>query len=54
MATWRRPATPTLDWLRGAAVVYLVVTMVIYNVLLSTGDPMTWTNAVVHVIFPSS
>jgi hypothetical protein len=52
VATWRRPATPTLDWLRGAAVVYLVVTMVIYNVLLSTGDPMTWTNAVVHVIFP--
>jgi uncharacterized membrane protein len=51
-ATWRRPASPTLDWLRGAAVVYLVVTMVIYNVLLATGDPMTWTNAVVHVLFP--
>ena len=51
-ARWRRPATPTLDWLRGAAVVYLVVTMVIYNVLLSTGDAMTWTNAVVHVLFP--
>ena len=32
--------------------VYLVVTMVIYNVLLATGDPMTWTNAVVHVLFP--
>jgi hypothetical protein len=49
---WRRPATATLDWLRGAAVVYLVVTMVIYNVLLATGDPMTWTNVVVHVLFP--
>jgi hypothetical protein len=49
---WRRPATATLDWLRGAAVVYLVVTMVIYNVLLATSDPMTWTNAVVHVLFP--
>jgi hypothetical protein len=49
---WRRPATATLDWLRGAGVVYLVVTMVIYNVLLATGDPMTWTNAVVHVLFP--
>jgi hypothetical protein len=49
---WRRPPTPALDWLRGAAVVYLVVTMVIYNVLLATGDAMTWTNAVVHVLFP--
>ena len=49
---WRRPATATLDWLRGAAVVYLVVTMVIYNVLLASGDPMTWTNAIVHVLFP--
>jgi hypothetical protein len=49
---WRRPATATLDWLRGAAVVYLVVTMVIYNVLLATGDPMTWTNAIVHVLLP--
>ena len=45
-------ADATLDWLRGGAVVYLVVTMVIYNVLLATGDPMTWTNAVVHVLFP--
>jgi hypothetical protein len=52
-ARWRRPPSPALDWLRGAAVVYLVVTMLIYNVLLATGDPMTWTNAVVHILFPA-
>ena len=51
-ARWRHEPTPALDWLRGGAVVYLVVTMVIYNVLLATGDPMTWTNGVVHVLFP--
>jgi hypothetical protein len=26
--------------------------MVVYNVLLSQGRPLTWTGAVVHVIFP--
>ena len=49
---WRRPPSAALDWLRGAAVVYLVVTMLIYNVLLASGDPMTWTNVVVHILFP--
>jgi hypothetical protein len=51
-ARWRREPTPALDWLRGGAVVYLVVTMAVYNLLLTTGDPMTWTNAIVHVLFP--
>jgi hypothetical protein len=48
----RRSPSALLDWLRGGAVVYLVVTMVVYNVLLSEGRPMTWTGAVVHVVFP--
>jgi hypothetical protein len=51
-ARWRREPTPALDWLRGGAVVYLLVTMAVYNLLLTTGDPMTWTNAIVHVLFP--
>ena len=51
-AHWRRAPSPLLDWLRGGAVVYLLVTMVVYNVLLSDGGPMTWSNAVVHVLFP--
>lgn len=48
----RHAPSATLDWLRGGAVVYLVVTMVVYNLLLSQGQPMTWTNAVVHILFP--
>lgn len=49
---WRREPTPALDSLRGGAVVYLLVTTVVYNVLLTTDEPMSWTNAVVHVLFP--
>lgn len=49
---WRRAPNELLDWLRGGAVVYLVVTMIVYNVLLSDGQPMTWRNAVIHVVFP--
>jgi hypothetical protein len=51
-ARWRHEPTPLLDWLRGGSVVYLLVTMVVYNVLLSDGQAMSWTNAVVHVLFP--
>jgi hypothetical protein len=51
-ARWRHEPTPLLDWLRGGSVVYLLVTMVVYNVLLSDGQTMSWTNAVVHVLFP--
>jgi hypothetical protein len=51
-ARWRREPTPALDWWRGGAVVYLLVTMVVYNLLLTSDEPMSWTNAVVHALFP--
>jgi hypothetical protein len=51
-ARWRREPSPLLDWLRGGSVVYLLLTMVVYNVLLADGQAMSWVNAMVHVLFP--
>lgn len=56
-----RPATgrspPALDRLRGAAVVYMVITGVVYELLLSDLPPgedstIPWVNTVVHTIMP--
>jgi hypothetical protein len=49
----RRP--PWVDLLRGGAVVYLTVTLVVFALLLSGTDVDTaipWVNAVVHQVFP--
>jgi hypothetical protein len=51
-----RPATersPTLELLRGAAVVYMLTTGIVYAVLLSGQDATyPWVNTIVHRIMP--
>lgn len=45
-----------LDYLRGAATLYMVVTGIVYAVLLSNADVQTaipWVNAVLHYLFPA-
>lgn len=54
-AMWRRETTPALDFLRGAAVVYMTVTGVVFTLLLSGTDVDTaipWVNTVVHEAGP--
>ncbi len=44
-----------LDYLRGAATLYMVITGVIYMILLSGADvqtPLLWVNIVLHYAFP--
>jgi hypothetical protein len=56
-ATYRRDRSATVELVRGAAVLYLAVTGIVYDLLLSK-DPaaaavtLTWVNAVVHQIMP--
>ena len=50
-------ATPTMEWIRGAAVTYMAVTGVVYGLLLSgyTSELQTalpWVNNLVHRIMP--
>ncbi|MGH2534125.1 MAG: Pr6Pr family membrane protein [Thermomicrobiales bacterium] len=50
-----RPPSPTLDLLRGAAVLYMTTTGIVYALLLSDVDVQTtidWVNTVVHQIIP--
>ncbi len=55
--TAMQPRSPGVDLIRGAAVVYLAVTGVVYELLLS-GDPaaveatLPWVNAVLHQVMP--
>lgn len=54
-ARWR--AAPDRDWalVRGGAVVYMTVTLVVFNLLLAGADVDTanaWVNTVVHRLFP--
>jgi hypothetical protein len=56
-ATWRRPRTPTVELVRGAAATYLGVTGVVYNLLLrgiteELGIVKPWVNFVIHVLMP--
>jgi hypothetical protein len=54
-ARWRAEPTPTLDFVRGGAVVYMTVTLVVFSLLLSGTDVDTaipWVNTVLHKIFP--
>jgi hypothetical protein len=50
-----RPRSPTLELLRGAAVVYLTVTFFVVIFFLSGADvqlELQWVDAVVHKVFP--
>ena len=54
-ARWRE--TPTIGWelVRGAALLYMTVTLVVFSLLLSGSDVDTavvWVNTVVHKLFP--
>lgn len=54
-AMWRNDDTPALDLLRGAAVVYMTVTGVVFTLLLRGTDVDTtipWVNTVVHEAGP--
>ena len=54
-ARWRAKRTHAVDVLRGAAVVYLVVTFVVVVVLLSGAElqvGVPWVDFVVHKLFP--
>lgn len=53
--TWRTADTPRLDFLRGAGVLYMTVTGVVFTLLLSGTDVDTaipWVNTVVHEAGP--
>jgi hypothetical protein len=54
-ARWRAPRTHAVDVLRGANVVYLVVTFIVVLVLLSGAElqvGVPWVDFVVHKLFP--
>lgn len=54
-ARWRAGADHGWDLVRGAAVVYMTVTLVVFALLLSDTDVDTatnWVNAVVHQVMP--
>jgi len=52
---WRGDRSATLDWFRGAAVVYLTVTLIVFALLLSGTDVDTaipWVDTVLHRVMP--
>jgi hypothetical protein len=52
---WRTQRSPASDMLRGAAVLYMTVTLIVFALLLSGTDVDTaipWVNAVVHQLLP--
>jgi hypothetical protein len=54
-ANWRSGRSRTFELIRGAAVVYLAVTFVVFALLLSGTNVDTaipWVNAVLHQVFP--
>jgi hypothetical protein len=54
-ARWRSEPSPTFDLVRGAAVVYVSVTGIVFTLLLSNTDVDTaipWVNSVVHQLMP--
>jgi uncharacterized membrane protein YidH (DUF202 family) len=54
-ALWRAERNAKLDLLRGAAVVYLSVTFIVFALLLSNTDvdlAIPWVNSVLHEIIP--
>ncbi len=49
------PRNRLLDYVRGAATLYMVATGIMYSLLLAGADvqtPIAWVNAVLHYIFP--
>jgi len=54
-ARWNRPATVAFELVRGAAVVYMSITGIVFTLLLSNTDVDTaihWVNTVVHELMP--
>jgi hypothetical protein len=46
------PRSPTFELLRGAAVMYMLTTGIVYAVLLSGHVRIPWTNTIVHQVMP--
>jgi len=54
-ARWNRPTARAFDLVRGAAVVYMSITGIVFTLLLSNTDVDTairWVNTVVHELMP--
>lgn len=54
-AAYTKKTSRSLDYLRGAATLYMTITGVIYSLLLSGIDvdvPLPWVNLVLHYVFP--
>lgn len=52
---WRNQRSATIDMVRGAATLYMTVTLIVYALLLSGTDVDTaipWVNSVVHQLLP--
>ncbi len=52
---WRQPRSVTTELVRGAAVVYLTVTLIVFALLLSgtnVDTAINWVNTIVHQVFP--
>jgi hypothetical protein len=55
VARWRAPRSLRVDLLRGAGVVYLTITFIVFALLLSNTDvdlAIPWVNSVLHEIIP--
>ena len=55
VARWRAPRSLQVDLLRGAGVVYLTITFIVFALLLSNTDvdlAIPWVNSVLHEIIP--
>jgi hypothetical protein len=55
VARWRAPRSVRIDLLRGAGVVYLTITFIVFALLLSNTDvdlAIPWVNSVLHEIIP--
>ncbi|MFK0074703.1 Pr6Pr family membrane protein [Arthrobacter woluwensis] len=56
VAAWRGQSARWLDYLRGAATVYISITGVVYSLLLSDIDvntPLPWVNVALHYTLPT-
>ena len=52
---WRQPRSGITELVRGAAVVYLTVTLIVFALLLSgtnVDTAINWVNTIVHQVFP--
>ena len=50
---WKHKESTKLDWFRGAATLYMIITGVVYATLLNNGNPVFWFNdPITHIVIP--